>query len=88
MLHNAYIRPKLEAHRLSSFVTKTWTKTLTQNIMANQMDMLYPVISSHYFSIGQWRPFVEKQTQNGPFDQSVNTLDDTRGNSEAVMILE
>lgn len=82
LLHNAYIRPKLQAHRLSSFIIKTWTKTLTQNIMANQMDMLHPVISSHYFSMRHWRCFAEKQTQKGPFDQCVNTLDDTRGNSD------
>lgn len=61
--------------------------SLTQNIVVNQMDMLHPVISSLRCSMGQQRPFVEKQTQRGAFDQSVNTLDDMRGNSEAVMIL-
>lgn len=39
LLHNAYIRLKLEAHRLSSLTIKTWTTALTQNIMANQMDV-------------------------------------------------
>lgn len=87
MLHNAYIRPKLGAHRLSSLTIKTWTTALTQNIMANQMDMLHPVSSSDHCSMAQWRPFVEKQTKKGPFDQSVNTLDDMRGNIKAVMIL-
>lgn len=84
LLHNAYVRSKLEAHRLSSITVKTWT---TQNIMANQMDTLNPVISSDHCLVEQWRPFAEKQTEKAPFDQSVNTLDDMRGNSEAVMIL-
>lgn len=87
MLHNAYVSLKLEAHRLSSLTIKTWTTALTQNIMANQMDTLHPVSSSDLCSMRQWRPFVEKQTKKGPFDQSVNTLDDMRGNIEAVMIL-
>lgn len=77
----------MEAHRLSSFTIKTWTTALTQNIMDNQMDLLHPVSSSDRCLMGQWRLFVEKQTKKGPFDQSVNTLDDMRGNIEAVMML-
>lgn len=51
------------------------------------MDTLHPVISSDHCLVEHWRPFAEKQTKKAPFDQSVNTLDDMRGNSEAVMIL-
>ncbi len=51
VLHNAYIRPTLESPPFIIFYNQNMDKTLTQNIMANQMDMLHPVISSHYFSM-------------------------------------